>query len=312
MTRLVAGLAVAASLAFGAQGIRAAAPQAAADATFDVASVKPATTDSTNPLSMLPRLLPPLGGRFSAGNVTLRLVLRMAHDLQDFQISGGPSWLNTKRFDIQAKAPEGFTGGLKEMQPMIRALLAERFALKTHIEKREMPISVLVVARSDGRLGPDLKPSTATCPDPQAQAQRSAEMLAKGDMAAMMAMLREHPECSVGPIMPARGSMTMGIKANGQPISVIAGFVQQSTGRMVQDRTGLTGLYDFELQLDMQAMVAMASQLGVTAPAGLNLPPSNGPSLLTALQEQLGLKINTERGFVDVLVIDSAEEPTPN
>jgi uncharacterized protein (TIGR03435 family) len=84
------------------------------------------------------------------------------------------------------------------------------------------------------------------------------------------------------------------------------------SGKLVQDKTGLTGLYDFELSFDPEVMLRMASQFGVNLPGPVNLPPSDSPSLLTALREQLGLKLDSARGPVEVLVIDSAEMPMPD
>jgi len=91
-------------------------------------------------------------------------------------------------------------------------------------------------------------------------------------------------------------------------------FLTQVTGRMVHDKTGLTGLYDFELRFDPQVLMAMLPQLGLNIPsaATANLPPSDSPALLTALQEQLGLKLDSQKGPVEVLVIDSVEMPEPD
>jgi uncharacterized protein (TIGR03435 family) len=99
---------------------------------------------------------------------------------------------------------------------------------------------------------------------------------------------------------------------NGQPIAMLAQMLTQLTGRMVQDHTGLAGRYDFQIIMDPQMTLAAVAQMGVPIPAGITLPTSDGPSLLTFLQEHLGLKIVTERGPLDVLVIDSAELPLPD
>jgi len=116
--------------------------------------------------------------------------------------------------------------------------------------------------------------------------------------------------CTVAPLMPAPGApMSFGLRANGQPLSQLTQLLTQATGRTVEDRTGLKGLFDWTLTFDPQAMLAAAGQLGMPIPAA-QLPPTDSPSLLTAIQEQLGLKLETERGPVDVLVIDSAEMPT--
>jgi uncharacterized protein (TIGR03435 family) len=97
-------------------------------------------------------------------------------------------------------------------------------------------------------------------------------------------------------------------------MTAVTQFLTQITGRIVQDKTGLTGLYDFELKFDPQVLMAMLPQLGINVPAAAtaNLPPSDSPALLDALPEQLGLKLDSQRGPVEVLVIDSAEMPQPD
>src|SRR5215831_1588252 len=172
MTRLVAGLAVSVSFALMALPLRAARPQATGAVAFEVVSVKPSTADTSTPMGMMPRLGPMTNSRFTAGNVTLRVLIQLAYEFPDFLIVGGPSWQSSKRFDVQGKTEDGFAGTQKDMMVMLQSLLGERFGLKVHLEKREMPVSVLVLAHNDGRLGPDLKPSTARCPDPRALAQR--------------------------------------------------------------------------------------------------------------------------------------------
>ncbi len=285
---------------------------AAQSATFEVASVKPSVDDSS-PMGMVPRLAPS-GNRFSATNVPLRMLIQMGAGVLPFQIVGGPSDLLSKRFDIQARADESFSGGLPRMLPLVQALLVERFALKTHQETRDLPIASLVVSRSDGKLGPDLKPSTADCPDPMAGQQKMMEAMTKDGPAGMMALMQNPPACSMLPTMPQRGAggMTMGMRGNGQPMATIIQLLMQATSRIVQDKTGLTGLYDFTLTFDPQVFMAMSSQLGVNLPAGASMPPTDAPALLTAIQEQLGLKLVNDRGPVDVIVIDSVQMPTPD
>ena len=116
---------------------------------FEVASVKPSNPDPSNPLSMVPMAMPQPGGRFVASNIPLRLLIRLAYEVQDFQISGGPAWMLSNKFDITAKAAGGATLGQKELMPLVRALLTDRFKLKTHTETREMPVYDLVIARDD-------------------------------------------------------------------------------------------------------------------------------------------------------------------
>lgn len=306
-TAIVCVLVVLSTVAFTAQA--PSAPQ------FDVASVKPSNPNPTGPLGAIPLMLPPVGGRFTATNVPLRLLVRTAYGVQDFQIAGGPSWQMERRFDIVAKT-EDTAATMEGILPMLRALLAERFRLKTHTESREMAVSALRVARSDGALGPDLKASTADCANQTDQAQKLADALAKGGVAAAAALLPRNGQpipCAVGPLLPAPGGpMSFGMRGNGVPLSSLTRLLTEFTGRMVTDRTGLTGLFDWELRFDPEVMMQLAVRSGVNLPPGLTLPQSDSPSLLTAVREQLGLKVDSERGPVDVIVIDSADEPTPD
>ena len=100
---------------------------------------------------------------------------------------------------------------------------------------------------------------------------------------------------------------------DGQEIKQLIEMLSQMTGRPVRDKTGLTGRYDFDMKMDLQAVLAMAQRMGMNMPAAAaNIPQSDGSSLMTALNEQLGLKLDSVRAPVDVLVIDSVEAPTPD
>jgi uncharacterized protein (TIGR03435 family) len=221
------------------------------------------------------------------------LVLRAYGDLfDDFQIIGGPDWQNSRRFDIQAKA-EDATAGMDAMLPMLKTLLEERFQLRVHTETREMPIFALVVARDDRRLGTNITPSTADCSNP---AQVSG-----AEVVALLQAGRGVP-CAIMPVSTrVPGSMTL--RANGVSMTALAEHLRGATRRMVHDRTGLSGLYDWEMTYDRGVAPAPAQQPGST---------SESPVLTTALQEQLGLKLESTRGPVEVLVIDSAALPEPD
>jgi uncharacterized protein (TIGR03435 family) len=238
---------------------------------FEVASIKPNKSgDGRVMMSVQP------GGRFTATNVTLRMMIRNAYQLQEFQITGGPSWIADERFDIAAKAEAGDTmgdpfraeqtGQPSRGQLMIRALLAERFKLVVHNEEKEMPIYALVPPPDPGRGGPP-------------------------------------PQCGIriGP-----GNMAVG----GSPMSQVATSLSMFAGRIVVDKTGLSGSYDFTLTWTPDQMPGAGQR-----PPGAPEPPPidpNGASLFTAVQEQLGLKLDSQRGPVAMLVIDRAERPTEN
>src|SRR5688572_26134769 len=162
-------------------------PAASPDATFDVASIKPSNPDPNNPLSgvALPLALP--GGRFTARNTSVRMLIMMAYELQqEAQLVGGPPALLTAKYDIAAKTVDNTTLRQKDLPPLLRTLLADRFRLKAHTESRELPVYDLVLARSDGRLGPDFRPSKSDCANKSDEiaSQQSAALL-KGDFASV-------------------------------------------------------------------------------------------------------------------------------
>jgi uncharacterized protein (TIGR03435 family) len=300
-------LSVAAAVAIAGSALYAQTPAAPA---FEVASVKPSNPDPSNPLSMVPMAMPQPGGRFVASNIPLRLLIRFAYEVQDFQIDGGPPWMLSSKFDITAKAEGSATLGQKELMPLVRTLLADRFKLKTHTESREMAVYDLVIARGDKRLGPDLKPSASDCSNMDELNARRAEAIAKGDLSAVMPKPGGVIPCAIAPTM-AGGPGNIGLHGDGQELKTLTDLLTQMTGRVVRDKTGLTGRFDFDMKLDVQALMAMAAQAGINIPAAAaaNLPQSDGSSMMTALQEQLGLKLESARGPVDVLVVDSAELP---
>ncbi len=279
--------------------LRAQAPQtAAAGPAFEVASVKPNNSgDGRVMFANQP------GGRFTATNVTLKMLIRMAYQLQDFQIVGGPGWMTSDHFDIVAKAEDGAppeTPSLDRTAPtrtqlMIRALLAERFQLVVHTESRELPIYALVLARSDGKLGPDLHKSDVDC----------AALFAAGRGRGPLPPPGPPP---AGERMPCGIRIGMGNMAIGSaPLSQIANAMANFLGRTVLDKTGLTGNYDANLTWT-------PDQMPQRPPGAPELPPldPNGPSIFTAVQEQLGLKLDSQKGQVSALVIDRAERPKEN
>jgi uncharacterized protein (TIGR03435 family) len=277
----------------------AAAP---ANAAFDVVSVKPHPADGGPNLIMM-QVQP--GGRYTATNVTPLLLMRNAYQLQGFQLVGAPDWASKEHFDISAKAAGDIAGPLQPgtapsaLQLMMRGLLADRFKLKAHHETRDQPVYALVLARSDGKLGPKLKPSATDC------AAEMAAARARGGPPPAMPAFGEPMKCGMrmGPGNLSAGSVSM---------AQLLGTLAMMVNRTVVDHTGLTGNYDLELsytpdQLTQRPEGAPAGQ--PTTVNGVAIDP-NGPSIFTALQEQLGLKLDSTRGPVEVLVIDSIERPT--
>jgi uncharacterized protein (TIGR03435 family) len=263
--------------------------QAPPDATFEVASVRPNKSgDGRVMLGIQP------GGRLNATNVPLRMLIRQAFNVQEFQIVGGPDWLGSDRFDVVAKAPEGeFNAEL--MRPMLQALLVERFKLGFHRESREMPIYALVKARADGKLGPNITPSAVDC----AAVVRGR----RGGGSPARPQPGEKMECG---FMIGFGRMNVG----GMGMANLAQALSPQVGRIVLDKTELTGNYDFELTYSPEGL---GSGFPGGGPPLLNgaPPPAdpNAPTVFTALQEQLGLKLDSQRGPVEVVVIDRVEQP---
>ena len=266
---------------------------ASADATtstFEVASVKANKSGDGRVMMMMPPT-----GRISATNIPVMLLLRQAYNVQPFQIIGAPSWLASDRFDIAAKAPDGTSPEL--YRPMMRNLLADRFKLKAHMETREMPTYALILARADGKLGPNLALTKVDC-----------EAIARGRRAGGPPPAPPQP----GERMECGFMIGLGnINAGGMPMVELARSLSQFVNRIVVDKTGLNGKFDFQLTYTPEGRGFPGLPAGAP-PIGVEAPPAdpNGASLFTALQEQLGLKLDSQKGPVDVLVIDSIEQPT--
>ena len=167
-------------LGLTAIGVWAQEKQPEPSPAFEVASVKPSSPNSSSPFGGFPIIIPAPNGRLTATNVPLRLLVRMAYSVQDFQIDGGPSWQMSQRFDITAKAEDGTAATMQPLLPMLKTLLADRFKLKVHTETRELPVFALVIAREDGKLGPSLKPSTSDCSSAQAENQKTGRGARQG------------------------------------------------------------------------------------------------------------------------------------
>jgi uncharacterized protein (TIGR03435 family) len=197
----------------------------------------------------------------------------------------------------------------KELPQLLRSLLAERFKLKAHTESRELPVYDLVLARSDGRLGPNIRPSTSDCANADKVLAEQGAALAKGDVASFVGKPRP---CSVA-TDPSGGPLNLRLRADGQEMKQLIAILSQFTGRAVRDKTGLTGRYDFDMRLDLQMVLAMAQKMGANVPAAAaNIPQADGSSLTTVLNEELGLKLESIRAPVDVVIIDSVEALVPD
>jgi uncharacterized protein (TIGR03435 family) len=256
--------------------------QAPGAPAFEEASIKENQSASDNASV---RALP--GGRVSVTNNSLRNIIRNAYNVQNYQIVGGPDWINTVRWDITAKAPDDAPP--QQLLLMLRTLLADRFKLAARRETREMPVYALILARPDGRLGSQLRSSSVDC------AALFAAAKAKGEVPPPTTNGR--PTCGT---RITRGSMV----TTGVGMADLARNLAPFTGRPIVDKTDLTGVYDIDLTWTPEQDPSGPDGTLPQAP-----PSSDGVSLFTAVQEQLGLKLDPRRGPVDVLVIESVERP---
>jgi uncharacterized protein (TIGR03435 family) len=307
-----------------AQQIQSVAPPAlpaqpgATPRSFEVASVKQNTAnDNRVMIGMQP------GGRYTATGVPLRLIIRNAFRVQDSQLVGLPDWTRSERFDITAKADVP-SPTPEMMNEMMQSLLAERFSFAAHRETREMPVYELILARADGRLGPGLKASTVDC---EAMRGRGRGAPPEGGRVTMPlgrgagsgtgpgagAGIGGGGRGLAGPLPPCSTRMMPGnVTANGSTLDQLATLLETQAGRIVRNKTGLSGAYDFSLTFTPEQLAGGGGGgggRGVDAPAA---DPGAAPSLFTAVQEQLGLKLDSQRAPVDVIVVDRVERPTPD
>jgi uncharacterized protein (TIGR03435 family) len=262
---------------------------------FEVVAIKPVEAGSVGLMRTTP-------GQFES-SLPVGLVLRQALQKPDYQIVGAPGWLDTERYSIRAKTPEGTPQAATPV--MLLNLLKDRFGLVMHFETREQAVSHLVVARDDGRVGPDLTPTPADC---QAIIAEREEIAKRGGPPGPM------PASFPGPDDPLPcGFRMVGFgsqRISGTTIAQFLPTLGDLIGRTVIDKTGLTGRYDITLKYRHEGRVpGIAGILGL--PPGFELPAADpdAPSLMGALQEQLGLKLESARGPVEVAVIDRIEKP---
>ena len=271
--------------------LASASPQVQSRESFEVASVKP------NPASDVPesvQLLP--GGGVRMIGMRLKTLIRVVYSSPSIQrseqIVGGPAWIASERFDILAKANGELTPDPEGRRPqrlieMLRTLLEDRFSVRVHTEMRSMPAFALRVAR-DGRLGPQLKVSTAECARPQAGAKPDPDRW-----------------CGFRSVASG-GNVTARHVTMAEVAAYFAGYT--AVGRPIADQTGLADRYDFHLEF----VNGFIEGPNPDAPPIPNPNADTGPGLFTALTEQLGLVLQSENARIPVLVIDRAEHPTPD
>jgi uncharacterized protein (TIGR03435 family) len=269
-------------MTLGVSGLAQDSAAGAKTPAYEVVSVKPNKLGSNNVR------INSSSGRYMATNVSLKMLLQSAYDLkmQD-QISGSLGSLADARFDIEAKMDEETVEAQKKLpakeaseqrQRMMQALLADRFQLKLHHETKELPMYALVVAKGGSKL------KQADPNDTYANGIKGPDGISRGGM-----------------MMTGRGTLT----AQAVEMESLARQIGQMLGRIVQDKTGLTGKFDMQLKWT-------PDDLRSAAGADNGAAADTGPTIYTALQEQMGLKLESTKGSVDTIVVDHVEIPSEN
>ena len=261
-------------------------------AAFEAASIKRNTTNGAG----LPPVVVISGNRLSAPFVTLRELMRVAYGVNDHQVVGGPGWIGSDRFEVGATIPTG--ASTDTVREMLRALLAERFRLAVHTEKRDLPIYALLYSGQFGSkmraAGPECAPLSSpaglpTPPPPPPPPSGAGTMLVLGQP-------QSGSKCGTAMM---RGF----ISARDIRMDTFVFLLMREVQRPVIDRTQLTGRYDLDLSFLPDSGPMMLNGTAINADA---------PSLTTAVREQLGLRLDSTRAPFDVVVIDRVMVPTEN
>jgi uncharacterized protein (TIGR03435 family) len=271
---IVMAWAVASTLCGAQSAAEAGKPATVAAApVFDVAVIRPNPGQDTMGSSHSHIWSAPTDGHFRAQNVTALALIQWAFARPENRIDGGPAWMGATKFDMEAKSDPVVDGqfsklssseGRERKQRMLQALLAERFALKTHEETRVLPLYALVVAKGGAKFKASEKNGTSVSTN------------------------------------NSNGNVQIIVQGSDHTLRLLAEQLGRSVGRVVVDKTGLDGRFDLTLKFVSDDAVS----------AGTDAP--SGPSVFTALQEQLGLKLEPEKGPVEILVIDHIELPSEN
>lgn len=252
---------------------------AAEPLVYEVASIKPADPDARGVRIMLTP-----GGGFKADNVRLRQLIEFAYNVQPFQIEGGPKWMNQEAYNVEAKAPRsGMTEAdmrqmtdeqRKKYEEEVRTRMQALLAERFQLAVRKETKEVPVYALVVAKNGPKLRESQVA----GAEGKR---------------MMRGRPG---------------DLEVESVGLDGLANFLARSLERPVTDKTGLTGKYDFRLQWTPE----QRGPGGMEGPVGAATPDPMGASIFTAVQEQLGLRLESQKGMAEIVVIERAEKPTEN
>jgi uncharacterized protein (TIGR03435 family) len=277
------------------QSLRAQSP------TFDVVSIKPHVPGRGPAVLETISTMIYRDGRMTATNATAQGLVAYAYrtggrNLLPSQLLDGPAWMTSTRFDIVATASaEMNKQEFTQLPAAVLAMLEDRFKLVTHVETRTQAVYALVKARSDGRLGPQIRPSAIDC-------LAIEKERANGPRPTVQELMATTRPCTTKGFRDSAGFASDSITLLG-----IAEYVNAAVDRPVLDRTGLAGYFEATLRWANPTPASPGDAATGTAPV-----PSEGPSVFTALQEQLGLKLEPRQEPIDMRVIDHIELPTPN
>jgi uncharacterized protein (TIGR03435 family) len=248
------------------------APATAAP-VFDVSVIRPNPGEDTMGSSRSHIWSGPADGHFKAENVTALVLIQWAFALPENRIEGGPAWIRAKKFDMEAESDPAVDEQLhgldsdaarQQKQRMVQALLADRFGLKVHVETRTLQIYALVVAKGGAKFKASEKSGTTIATN------------------------------------SSKGNVQMTVQGSDHTLALLAEQLGRNLGRVVVDKTGLDGRFDFTLKYVSDDAVSPIAD----APSG--------PSVFTALQEQLGLKLEPKKGPVEILIVDHIDLPSEN
>ena len=274
-----------------------AAQSQAPSRTFEVVSVKPGRSVSYGILTFP-------GGRLTA-YTSVRALIARAYGVKDYQIEGAPQWLGEEYFSVDGRAAGDPTPA--EFNEMLKAMLADRFALRAHTSTRVGEVHSLVLARPDRRLGPALKPTSPECLAQIEARKQKPETPPPPLTPLLMGQLPGMPRCGVSNTLRISGSGATTISESAQPLSALVDLLTSDLSSPVVDRTGLEGRFDYVIEYE-------ARQAAVTIGGRRGLDPNNveapRPTLRAAIERQLGLKLESVQGEIPILVIDAVERPT--
>ena len=278
---------------------------------YEVASIKPSSADDGR---MMIRMLP---SGVELKGVQVQMLLQQAFAVEKDRIVGAPDWVRSKHYDFEAKvtpedAPKLEKLKMEQRNSMVLPVLEERLHLKYHHEMRELPMYALVIAKGGPKLA-EAKPGNPMPGLEGGPGRPDAPMPPPGRPGAT-ANGDGPPPAGNRPVIGEGMRMRPGeFVARGASIDFLRHALANMVGRTVVDRTGLTGRYDYNLNWTPdEGMVGPGGGPNVGPPRGEAPPDANGPTLFTALEEQLGLKLQSEKGKVDVIVIDHIDLPTEN